>query len=190
MISVHYIYTPRQSRVTAVCRHAPCPRIFSPASSGSFPMSRLIAVCPVFWSPVNRLDWQPSVILCQGTTSDIYPHFSVSSSHLLNPEILFQEQQLQSSHKLYKFYYTHTYNLTVQQPIHPSPDQDFKMALWRWRPMRGSSVHQHVPKGAHWLSKQVWMTSLVWESGSPFLVFSALLPLQRSTDQLCFFLVV
>lgn len=46
-----------------------------------------------FWSPVNRLDWQHSVILCQGT-ADIHPHFSLSSSHLLNTESLFQEQQL------------------------------------------------------------------------------------------------
>lgn len=84
--------------------------------------------------------------------------------------------------------------LIVQQPIHsrlhPSPDQDFKMTLWRWRPVWGSSVHQHIPKGAHGLSKQVSVTSLVWESGFPFLVFSSLLPLQHSTDQLCFFLVV
>lgn len=88
----------------------------------------------------------------------------------------------------------HTHNLIVQQLIHsrlhPSRDQDFKMTLWRWRPKWGSSVHLHIPKGAHWLSKQVSVTSLVWESGSPFLVFSALLPLQHSRDQLYLFFVI
>lgn len=49
MVPVHYIYIPHQSRAATVCRHAPCPPIFSPASSGSFPVSHLIAVCPVPW---------------------------------------------------------------------------------------------------------------------------------------------
>lgn len=54
----------------------------------------------------------------------------------------------------------YTHSLVVRQPIHPCTDQDPTMPLWR--PVQGSSVHQHIPK------ERIPVTSLVQGSGSTF----------------------
>ena len=173
MISVHYIYTPHQSRVTAVCRHAPCPPIFSPACSGSFPVSCLIAVCPVF-----------SGLLSTGLTGSTV-WFSARELLIFTLIFLFLlltswTLKFYSRNNNYRVPINYTNSIIhrhtiVQQSLnsrlHPSPDQDFRMTLWRWRPMRGSSVHQHVPKGAHWISKRVSMPH--WSFQLCFLCYAA-----------------